>query len=85
MTTIQVEKIAAAPAPALAVGQIWMEGDTRFERYVLIEDLTTKAEKAKITTCDKEGKSLYNTSTFAAQKRFNNKRSGYLFVANKAG
>lgn len=84
MTTIKVEKIAAPAAPALAVSQIWKEGDTRFERYVLIEDLTTRAGKAKITTCDKDGKSLYNTSTFSAQKRFNNKRSGYLFVANKA-
>lgn len=85
MTTIQVEKIATPAAPALAVGQIWQEGDTRFERYVLIQELAAKPGKVKITTCDKAGKSLYNTSTFSKPDRFNNKRSGYLFVANKAG
>ena len=83
MTTIKVEKVAAPAAPALAPGQIWKEGETRFERYVLIEDLTAREGKAKITTCDKDGKSLYSTSTFAAQKRFNNKSSGYIFVANR--
>lgn len=84
MTTIKAEKVAAPAAPALAPGQIWKEGDTRFERYVLIEDLNARPGKVKTTTCDQDGKPLYNTSTFSKQDRFNNKRSGFLFIGNRA-
>lgn len=70
--------------PALAVDQIWLEADTQFERYVRVQELEAKPGKAKITTCNKAGTPVGVTSSFAKNERFNNKRSGYIFVADKA-
>ena len=85
MTTIKVEKVAKAPAPAVEVDQIWMEGgDRRFERYVRIQALGVRPGKAKITTCNKVGTPVGVTSSFAKIERFNNKGNGYIFVAEKA-
>lgn len=77
----QKSNIAPAPAPVLAVDQIWRENETRFDRYVLIVATDRKPGKATISTCDVKGVPLYgNTITHAKQERFNNRSSGYQFV-----
>ena len=83
MTTIKVEKVAKVRAPALAVDQIWLEADSKQERYVRIQALEGKTGKAKITTCTKVGTPVGVTSSFAMNERFNNKGNGYIFIAAK--
>lgn len=70
----------------IEVGQIWLEVDPRFDRFVRVEEV---GQRIQIKTVERASggwrADSWTRAGYASPLRFNGKRGGYKFVESAGG